>query len=311
MDLPARVRRKARIRLRDLAWGLLDRTQPETGLHDLRLDYPIDPEPRWGWSEEPHPQLSNLFARSLHGYRDLLALVRSYGEPLRAIPHRRVPGSSEPFWDNGWFTGLDAAMLYTLLADRNPATYVEIGSGNSTRFARRAINDHGLRTKVISVDPAPRSEVNDLCDSLWRTPLESVPIEQLVSELTSGDLVLFDGSHRSFQNSDVTVFFLEFLPRVPAGVVVGIDDIHLPNDYPAHWANRVYNEAYLLAVALLAGDGLEVLLPGHFVCSDERIQPDVRETWSTLMPGLPWPSEYATAIWLVTTGAYGREQAPA
>jgi hypothetical protein len=43
----------------------------------------------------------------------------------------------EPAWVNGFLPGLDAAALYGMLALQPPETYLEVGSGNSTRFARR------------------------------------------------------------------------------------------------------------------------------------------------------------------------------
>ena len=48
--------------------------------------------------------------------------------------------------------GFDAITLYGMLAERNPRWYVEVGSGNSTKFVRKAISTHGLRTKIISID---------------------------------------------------------------------------------------------------------------------------------------------------------------
>ena len=48
----------------------------------------------------------------------------------------------------GWLGGLDIVTLYSLIADLNPRHYVEIGSGSSTQFARRAIDDHSLRTEM-------------------------------------------------------------------------------------------------------------------------------------------------------------------
>ena len=61
-----------------------------------------------------------------------------------------------------------------------------------------------------------------------------------------------DNSHRSFMKLDVTVFFTEILPRLQPGVLVGIHDIFLPDDYPAHWDVRYYSEQYLLWRVLLA-----------------------------------------------------------
>ena len=47
-----------------------------------------------------------------------------------------------------------------------------------------------------------------------------------------------------------------------AGVLVGVDDIFLPWDYPGEWAGRFYSEQYLLMTWLLGGGGTdEVLLP--------------------------------------------------
>ena len=137
----------------------------------------------------------------------------------------------------------------------NPSRYVEDGSGNSTKFVRRAIADHGLRTKVISIDPHPRAVIDKLCDEVVRRGFEDVDLSLFVN-LEPGDIVFIDNSHRSFQNSDVTVFFTEALPLLKSGVLWGIHDIiFLPLDYPAEWLGRMYNEQYLLMCYLLGGAG--------------------------------------------------------
>ena len=83
--------------------------------------------------------------------------------------------------------------------------------------------------------------------------------------LQSNDIVFDDNSHRSFMNSDVTVFFCDILPELAGGVVAGIHDIFLPDDYPADWDVRYYSEQYLLACYLLAGTRrFDVLLPVFF-----------------------------------------------
>ena len=85
--------------------------------------------------------------------------------------------------------------------------YFEIGSGNSTKFARHAIKLGDLRTKVMSIDPAPRAEIDLLCDKTFRMRLEDSD-HQIFSILQAGDVLFFDGSHRFLTNSDVAVFFL-------------------------------------------------------------------------------------------------------
>jgi hypothetical protein len=96
----------------------------------------------------------------------------------------------------------------------------------------------------------------------------------VLDEIRSGDILFFDGSHRAFQNSDVTVFFLEVLPSLPSGVTVQIHDIVLPEDYPPEWHTRLYSEQYLLAAMLLAKESpFRTLLPNCFACLDPVLRP--------------------------------------
>lgn len=143
---------------------------------------------------------------------------------------------------------------------RNPPTLLEIGAGVSTKFARRAIRDHGLRTRLISVDPFPLDELDSVCDQLVRQPLEELP-DTYFSSITAADMIYFDGTHRAFQNSDATAFFTEYLPALPPGLLIGVHDIFLPDDYQPTWLDRFYSEQYLLACWLLAGDRLRTELP--------------------------------------------------
>jgi predicted O-methyltransferase YrrM len=191
---------------------------------------------------------------------------------------------------------LDAIALYGFLARTNPRTYLEIGSGNSTRFAARAIADHGLRTRIVSIDPEPRAGIDALCHEVVRRPFEDIEPERF-SELTSEDLVFLDGSHRSFQGSDVTVFFLELLPVLPRGVIWGVHDVFLPADYPAHWIDRWYNEQYLLAAWLLGGGGGDdILLPcSHFV-SQPPLLARLDRLWT--LPALVNAPRFGSSFWL-------------
>ena len=176
-----------------------------------------------------------------------------------------------PRWINGSFPGFDAASLYGLLAINNPSLYVEIGSGNSTKFARRAINDHGLKTKIVSIDPHPRRKVDALCDQVIRQHCEDVDIDFFAS-LPNDTILFVDNTHRSFPNSDVTVFFIEILPALANGMIWGLHDIFFPLDYPDAWRNRFYNEQYLLMCYLMGGGGDdEILLPNGLI----SISPDL------------------------------------
>jgi hypothetical protein len=215
-------------------------------------------------------------------YQKTLGALAAHKSILLTVKNAQDPAEPlAPFWDNIWFQSLDAASLCCFLIERNPKRYIEIGSGNSTRFARHTIRHAGLRTKITSIDPQPRAEIDSLCDSLSRCRLEDSDL-LIFDELDSGDVLFFDGSHRIFQNSDVTVFFLEVLPRLKPGVLVHIHDIFLPDDYPPSWTGRLYSEQYILAAMLLCEKKpFRIVLPNQFVSRHESLSQDVRELFKT------------------------------
>ena len=112
-----------------------------------------------------------------------------------------------------------------------------------------------------------------------------------------GDILFLDSSHRSFQGSDVTVFFLDILPRVRPGVIIHIHDIYLPDDYISGHVSRMWNEQYLLATALLfGGDAFEILFPCWFVHRDPALSARAN---SALRRGpLEGVNLYGASFWL-------------
>ncbi|MDQ3669048.1 MAG: hypothetical protein M3377_02040, partial [Actinomycetota bacterium] len=153
------------------------------------IDYPTSSanRPRYGYGRPPHAALTRILARYDETYRAQLHCFARYERELAAI-ERQPTTSPEPYWLNDWLSGLDAVSLYGFLRERAPSRYVEIGSGMSTRFARRAIRDGGLTTKLTSIDPKPRLDIDTLCDRVVREALESVDLELFVS-LSAGDVV--------------------------------------------------------------------------------------------------------------------------
>ena len=227
----------------------------------IRIEYPTSAanSPRWN----PHPELAEIIASRNETYRGSLEAIAAYRDALRRFDGPAANGL-EPSLANEWLPPLDAAAIYAFIRSRAPALYLEIGSGESTKFAARASRDGELQTRIVSIDPEPRAEVDRLCDRSVRVPLEAADLS-VFEELADGDLVFFDGSHRTFMNSDATVFFLEVLPQLAPGVLVGVHDIFLPYDYPAEYADRYYSEQYLLAAHLLAGDPLvDPVLPAFY-----------------------------------------------
>ncbi|SEK28012.1 class I SAM-dependent methyltransferase [Nitrosovibrio tenuis] len=261
---------------RYMAWRLDSLLYPA---YPVLLDYPIDSHPRYGHGKPPHPLLSKLIESNREKYGRLLSSFLNYADLLAAIPADDSAGPDDPSWCNPYFMGLDAAALYSFLALKKPAIFFEIGSGNSTKFARRSITDHGLDTKIISCDPYPRAEIDAICDQVIRSPAEGMDLA-LLDQLEPGDILFVDNSHRVFMNSDATVVFLDILPRLKKGVIVHIHDVFLPLDYPPQWEERYYSEQYLLAAWLLAeGPKFEILLPNVFVSQDERLSKAIQPLW--------------------------------
>ena len=264
------------------------------GYFPIFLDYPPRVVPRWGYAKPPHPQLHEMFATDRESYRQLLREFLNYTAYLLAIPLRQPKDSPHPSWIHHWLDGFDTLALYGFVASRKPATYLEIGSGYSTKLVRRAIRDHSLPTRVISIDPRPRSEVDGLCDEIVRQPLESTDLARF-DHLDAGDILFFDGSHRVFMNSDVTVFFLEVLPRLKPGVLVHIHDIELPYDYRPERAHWYYSEQYMLAASLLSGHkNYRVVLPNAYVSHEQDMLGLINPLWLQL-PGVAFRG---SSFWL-------------
>ncbi|MBM3673543.1 MAG: class I SAM-dependent methyltransferase [Actinobacteria bacterium] len=265
------------------------------GRRSIELDYPFTPQVRWGGDRPSHPQLHAILDRRRAAYREVIAAVVEQHERFRAIPVEET-SADEPCWVNGWLPGLDSAVLYTMLATTDPATYLEVGSGNSTSFARRAIRDHDLRTRIVSIDPEPRAAIDALCDEVVRERAETVDLE-VYDQLAAGDILFIDNSHRCLQNSDATVMFLDVLPRLASGVLVEIHDITLPDDYPEEWLDRAYSEQYLLAAYLLAeGSRFDVVLPNHFVSHDAELQAPLDAMWDD--PHFAGVERHGGSFWL-------------
>jgi len=265
--------------------------------YSITLDFPFRSIPRYGYGKPPHPELYDLINSNRNNYRNILGKFLGFKEQFLRISNVELPAeTTEPYWINGWIPGLDAVALYSFLALGNPEHYIEIGSGNSTKFARRAIRDNGLRTKITSIDPRPRVEIDLICDTIIRQPLENID-PTVFDVLEDGDILFMDGSHRVFMNSDVVVFFLDVLPRLKPGVLVEIHEIFLPYDYPSEWRHFYYSEQYLLAAYLLAGGNrFEIILPNVFISQETDLNNILLPLWSDLaMKGI---EPYGYSCWM-------------
>lgn len=246
----------------------------------IELDFGVRPRVRYGHGQPVDPLMQAKLAAVSGRVGETMDRLSPLLKPMLTIPSHPVDDAAEPNWINLAFPALDAMTLYGMIADRKPRRFVEIGSGFSTKFARRAIRDHGLDTRIVSIDPQPRAEIDAICDEVMRLPLEEVPLS-FFEALTPDDLVFFDGSHRAFQNSDVSVFFTELLPRLPSGLMFGVHDIFSPADYPPEWLEWYFSEQYLLTCWLLAGDKLQIEIPAAFISETPELHARFAFFWSS------------------------------
>lgn len=175
--------------------------------------------------------------------------IERYSAGLESIGRERPPA---PRWAQDWFPRLDAAAAYAIVRATRPRRIVEVGSGHSTRFLARAVADEGLATRITAIDPEPRASLAGLPVQWLELPVQQVDPE-IFRALEPDDILFIDSSHQRKPGSDVEFLMAEALPRLERGVRVHFHDIFLPDDYPAAWAWRRYNEQPAVA-GLLAGD---------------------------------------------------------
>jgi hypothetical protein len=201
---------------------------------------------------------SETFAATLEELRPYLACPE-----IEAVP-RSSDDPRTPYWDNGYFSFVDARVAYALTAARRPSRIIEIGSGNSTKFFRKALDDFGIACEITSIDPSPRADIDGISDRVIRDNLLDVDLDLFLA-LKRNDVLFLDGSHYAFNGTDTTRFFLEILPLTPPGVLVHVHDICLPYEYSELFTERMYNEQYLLACVLLNSREWRPLLPVHYL----------------------------------------------
>jgi Methyltransferase domain len=241
----------------------------------LPLDYSPSRNlnPRWGYSHPPIPQIASWLNQYQSDYLSFVSDMFSNVPDITTYYDESNPAS--PSWFGGAICTFDSLTLYTMIRKLRPSRYVEIGSGMTTLVARKAVDDFGLRTKIVSIDPHPRQFVDSVCNEIERCSLEDLDLSYFDS-LESGDILFLDGSHRSFMNSDVTVFFIDLLPRLKPGVIIHIHDITLPFDYPESYKHWYWNEQYLLAVYLMGHLKKCIpIAPTAWMCRNEEISKSI------------------------------------
>lgn len=157
--------------------------------------------------------------------------------------------------------GVDIEVMYGVLRLYPPKRFVEIMHGTSTRVAARLLDNEGGEPRVIVVDPDAAADLAaDPRVEVRRQDVRDVPVSWF-RQLEAGDVLFIDTSHVLRTGSDVQYLVLEVLPSLPVGVLVHVNDIFWPREYPRYWFDglRFANEQYVLQAFLAFNNSFEVL----------------------------------------------------
>lgn len=248
---------------------------------------------RWGYHirpahfYEPIPDYRLLDMERLSARRDPrgvridLPAQLSYVDHLRHAYRAEIqelfenPGPCQVSFTNEYFSGLDAALYYSIARENKPATIVEIGAGYSTRIASSALKRNaveGRGGKLVCIEPYPEERLTSirLDVEIITQRIEDLDIDQF-AELNAGDILFIDSSHTVRVGGDVCREVLDILPILKPGVWVHIHDIFFPFDYPTDWIlsrRLAFAEQYLVQAFLAFNPAFEVVLANHWLCAD-------------------------------------------
>jgi hypothetical protein len=235
---------------------------------------------RWGYHirpihyYEPLPDFSAITPEQIQRRREFPAIDFRWDEQLRLLHELEsyvgeLPENELP---NDYFSGLDAAVYYSLIRHLKPRRIIEIGGGYSTRIAGKALaaNQSG---RLTCIEPFPeRLNGSNLGIELITKRVEEIDVS-FFSSLKANDILFIDSSHTVKFGSDVCYEFLEILPSLKRGVWVHVHDIFFPHDYPAEWLLKrrlALNEQYLLEAFLAFNREFEVALSNHWLALDHE-----------------------------------------
>lgn len=252
-----------------VAHHLLFRAQSRPNLTD-RWGYHIRPIHYY----EPIPDFRAITLEQITRRREFPSLDFRWNDQLTLlkdlIAYRDELTRLEFNFDNGFFSGFDAAVYYSLIRHLKPQNVVEIGGGYSTQLAAKALTQNSTG-KLTCIEPYPE-RLNGVGPGveLVKKRVEELDVA-FFSCLKAGDILFIDSSHAVKFGSDVCYEFLELLPRLAPGVWIHVHDIFFPHDYPAEWLlerRMALNEQYLLEAFLSFNEKFQVALANYWLCLD-------------------------------------------
>lgn len=179
-----------------------------------------------------------------------------FNDELSELPEWPHSNSSS-YLENGSFASGDAEYWYNIIRLKKPERIYEVGSGNSTLIAIKAIEenkkeDSNYSCEHVCIEPYSNEWLEDTSAKILRKKVEDVDLK-FFSDLTKNDILFIDSSHIIRPQGDVLTEYLKILPSLKTGVIVHSHDIFSPKDYLESWVIeqvRFWNEQYLLEAFL-------------------------------------------------------------
>ena len=192
---------------------------------------------------------------NISGQLDLLTGF-SYGHEIADIPLGKTD-MREFYLNNSAFEAGDADYWYQLIRCFKPRRIFEIGSGNSTLMAIKAVRKNQDQNpeyscRHVCIEPYEMPWLEETGVDVVRKKVEDLDVG-FFSELSENDILFIDSSHVIRPRGDVLFEFLELLPTLNKGVIVHIHDIFSPRNYLRQWLEeevKFWNEQYLLEAFL-------------------------------------------------------------
>lgn len=153
----------------------------------------------------------------------------------------------------------DAITLRAMIHHFKPKRIIEIGSGYSTACMLDSVDELGLSTEIVCIDPGfdrlrsllRPSDFNKL--ELHETIVQEIPLERF-SHLEENDILFIDSTHVLKTGSDVHYELFHILPRLKKGVIVHFHDCRFPLEYSRKQVfekNYSWNEVYAVRALLM------------------------------------------------------------
>ena len=127
----------------------------------------------------------------------------------------------------------DAYLYYALIRSGRPNRIMEVGSGQSTLIALKALGTNQSGS-ITCIEPNPNQHFNAHLVQISKSNFElitneiqEIPVEYFV-QLKKGDMLFIDSSHVVKAQSDLLYTFFKIIPKLASGVLVHFHDIFLP-----------------------------------------------------------------------------------